>query len=258
MGALHDGHLSLVRQSIEQSDVTVVTIFVNPTQFAPGEDWKNYPRLLDEDLAKLADLGVETVFAPPADEMYPAGFSTLVQPPDVSLLLEGEFRQTHFRGVATVVLKLLNLAQADKAFFGQKDFQQVQVVRRMVADLNVQTEIVICPIVRESDGLALSSRNRYLSDDERARAVTLNRTIAQVREQIEAGDRDAHALMSEMRQSLIDGFGGTGGVESIDYAVLANPETLQIYDEVELPVVALVAASVGKTRLIDNCLITDH
>jgi pantoate--beta-alanine ligase len=250
MGALHAGHLSLVSAANHATDETIVTIFVNPTQFAPGEDLEKYPRDLAKDLEKLRALGVATVFAPTNDEMYPPGCSTRILPGAVANQLEGQFRPIHFSGVATIVLKLLNLTSADKAFFGQKDFQQLLVVKRMVADLNSPTEIVACPIVRESDGLAMSSRNIYLSADERSRALSLHRTLQHAQTRIRDGERDGHALMSEMKQLLID-----GGVSSIDYAVVANPDTLENHDTIELPAVVLVAARVGKTRLIDNILI---
>ena len=250
MGALHEGHLSLVRQSLSESEATIVTIFVNPTQFAPTDDLDQYPRPLEADLEKLRAIGVKHVFAPPKHEMYAPGFSTSVNPPNVALKLEGEFRKTHFSGVATVVLKILNLTQADKAFFGQKDFQQVLVIRQMVDDLNVATEICTCPIVREPDGLALSSRNVYLSSSERASAVTLNKTLDHVEQLMQSGLTDGFEAITEMRQMLID-----GGVEKIDYAVVADPQTLETADPIAFPVVALLAVYVGKTRLIDNRVI---
>ncbi|MFK7766185.1 MAG: pantoate--beta-alanine ligase [Mariniblastus sp.] len=247
MGALHEGHLSLARASVAQTDKTIATIFLNPTQFAAGEDLDKYPANLEADVGLLESLGVDYVFAPPRSEMYPAGFSTNVTPPAVSKKLEGEFRPTHFVGVATVVLKLLNLTQADKAFFGQKDFQQAMVIKQMVADLNVPVEICVCPIVRDADGLALSSRNVYLSTEEREIALSLSKTLDHVEEQIHGGQRDGFEIITEMRQMLID-----AGVESIDYATIAHPETLATSDPIELPAVALIAAHVGKTRLIDN------
>lgn len=250
MGALHAGHLSLASASREATDVTVVTIFVNPTQFAEGEDLGKYPRTLEKDSDQLAEIGVDIVFAPDSDTIYPADFSTSVQPPDVAKKLEGEFRPTHFGGVCTIVLKLFNMIGADKAFFGQKDFQQVAVLQQMVADLNVRTEIVVCPIVRESDGLAMSSRNVYLDDEQRKIALSLSKTLEYTRQRIESGDRDGYGLMTEMRQMLID-----GGVTSIDYAAIADPVTLNVQEQIELPVVALLAAHVGKTRLIDNVVI---
>ena len=250
MGALHEGHMSLVAASIAQADVTIATIFLNPTQFAPSEDLEAYPKPLEADLAKLESAGVDYAFVPNKAEIYPDDFSTAIVPPLVSKKLEGEFRPTHFGGVATVVLKLLNLTQADFAFFGQKDFQQVMVVKQMVKDLNVPTEIIVCPIIRESDGLALSSRNVYLSPEEREIALTLSRTLDHVETQIKQGQRDGFEVLTEMRQMLID-----GGVESIDYATIANPSTLEMSDPIQLPAVALIAAYVGKTRLIDNRVI---
>lgn len=250
MGALHAGHLSLARASLQKADVTVVTIFVNPTQFAPHEDFGKYPKNLQSDLERLSQLGPVTVFAPSTTEIYPAGCTTSVVPPAIAKTLEGERRPTHFAGVATIVLKLLNLTSADYAFFGQKDFQQQLVVRKMVEDLNMPTEIVVCPTERDPDGLAMSSRNVYLSPSEREIALSLNRTLNEVEKQIRAGQRDSYELIVEMRQLLID-----GGVTGVDYAVIADPDTLETPDKISLPVVALVAAYVGKTRLIDNRVI---
>lgn len=253
MGALHEGHLSLVRQSLDQTDETIVTIFVNPTQFAPSEDLNQYPQTLAEDLALLESIGVKTVFAPTREEIYPPAFSTRVIAPGIAGNLEGEFRPTHFEGVITVVLKLLNLTQADQAFFGQKDFQQACVIQQMVADLNVPTRIIVCPIARAPDGLALSSRNVFLSADERQIALSLNQTLDLVEQQIKDGNRDGFELITEMRQSLID-----AGVTRIDYAIVANPQTLVTCDPVSLPAVVLIAAHVGTTRLIDNRVLTDE
>jgi pantoate--beta-alanine ligase len=250
MGALHEGHMSLVRQSLSQTDTTIVTIFLNPTQFSPTDDLDQYPRPLEADLEKLDNAGVNIVFAPPNHEMYAPGFSTSVNPPDVARKLEGEFRPTHFAGVATVVLKILNLTQADQAFFGQKDFQQALVVQRMVDDLNLPVEICTCPIVRDPDGLALSSRNVYLTKSERAIALSLSKTLDHVEQLIGSGLTDGFEAITEMRQMLID-----GGVEKIDYAVVADPLTLETADPITPPVVALLAAYVGKTRLIDNRVI---
>lgn len=250
MGALHAGHLSLVKASLSQADVTIVTIFVNPTQFAPTEDLAAYPRHLDNDLQQLEQLGDIVVFAPSEAEVYPADATTRVIPPTISKKLEGEFRPTHFAGVATVVLKLLNMTQADKAFFGQKDFQQVAVVKQMVKDLNVPCEICTCPIVRDADGLALSSRNAYLSEEERVIALTLNKTLDEIESMVKSGLTDGFEVITEMRQMLID-----GGVDVIDYAIVANSVDLETSDPISLPVVALIAAHVGKTRLIDNRII---
>jgi len=247
MGALHDGHLSLVRASLTEADVTVVTIFVNPTQFSPTEDLDSYPQTLESDLDKLSDVGNVWVFAPAVTEIYPADFSTSILAPAVSEPLEGEHRPNHFGGVATVVLKLFNLTEANFAFFGQKDFQQQRVVQQMVRDLNVPIKIRVCPIVREPDGLALSSRNVYLSSDEREIALSLSRTLNWAVGQILSGQRDGYELMVEMRQRLID-----AGVTRVDYAAVADPHSLATMETIQLPVVLLLAATVGTTRLIDN------
>ncbi len=250
MGALHAGHLSLAKKSLEQTDCTIATIFVNPTQFAAGEDLNKYPRTLEQDIQQLNELGVDIVFVPTEKEVYPVGHSTTVQAPDVGKVLEGEFRPEHFSGVCTVVLKLFNMTQPDKAYFGQKDFQQVAVIRRMVVDLDVNVEIVVGEIVRDEDGLAMSSRNRYLSDAERADALSLQNTIQYARQEISNGETDGHVLMAEMRQMLID-----GGVTQVDYAAVCRPDTLQVMDRIERPAVILLAAHVGDTRLIDNGLV---
>lgn len=250
MGALHAGHTSLAVASKQRTDVTIATIFVNPAQFAPGEDLDRYPRTVDEDIKKLDEVGVQFVFVPQPSEIYPEGFSSQIQPPQVAKTLEGEHRPTHFAGVATVVLKLLNMTRAHVAFFGQKDFQQSLVIRHMVDDLNVPCEIVICPIVRDPDGLALSSRNRYLTEEERQQALALNRTLKLTEQLVREGETDNHVVMNEMKQSLID-----GGVDMIDYAMVADANDLTIPDEISLPAVCLVAAQVGNTRLIDNCVI---
>ena len=250
MGALHAGHLSLVTASLSQSDITIVTIFVNPTQFAPTDDLADYPRTLECDIKQLEQLGDVVVFAPEESEVYPPDASTRLVPPAIAKKLEGEFRPTHFAGVATVVVKLLNMTQADKAFFGQKDFQQVAVVKQTVKDLNMACEIYACPIVRDPDGLALSSRNAYLSDPEREIALTINKTLDEIQTQVQAGLTDGFEVITEMRQMLID-----GGVDSIDYATVVNPVDLETSDPIRLPVVALIAVHVGKTRLIDNRII---
>jgi len=250
MGALHEGHLSLVRRSVEQTDITIATVFVNPTQFAPDEDLSVYPRTLERDLELLAEVGAKVAFVPSDEEMYPPGCSTTVTPPELSGALEGEFRPAHFGGVLTIVLKLFNIAGADIAFFGRKDYQQSLVIRKMVEDLNVPIQIEVCPIVREPDGLAMSSRSVYLSTEERQNALSLKRTLDLAKEQIEQGQRDGFEVITEMRQSLID-----GGVTSIDYAVVADPNTLETLDPIQLPCVILIAAHVGKTRLIDNCVV---
>ncbi len=247
MGALHAGHLSLMARSVAECRHTVVTIFVNPTQFGPTEDFQRYPRQLDRDLELLAASGAEVVFAPTTDAMYPAGFATYVEVERVTRPWEGAIRPGHFRGVATVVLKLFNLAPANAAYFGQKDFQQSVVVRRMVADLNLPIDIRVCPIIREPDGLALSSRNAYLSADDRRRALVLSQSLRKAAELAGGGERDAAKIAGFMRQLI----GATDGVQ-LDYAAVVDPDTLDEVAAVAPGVVAIVAAKVGSTRLIDN------
>ena len=252
MGALHQGHLSLVELSKQACDVTVVTIFVNPTQFGPNEDFDQYPRTLENDVAHLAELGTEFVFAPAADAIYQPGHSTYVDPPEVALPLEGEHRPGHFRGVATIVLKLFQMIPADAAFFGRKDYQQSLVIRRMVADLNVPVEIQVCPTVREDDGLAMSSRNAYLSPEERTRALSISRALQQAKQMREGGEKSASPILDAMRRILAE-----AGIEAdaIDYVAIADPESLEPIGEFAGDAVALIAAHVGQTRLIDNMVI---
>ena len=250
MGALHAGHLSLVAAAVAECDFTVVTVFVNPTQFGPGEDYRRYPRTLDADLAALAPYGVDLVFAPPVDEMYAPGHAAVVDAGPVAVPLEGEHRPGHFTGVATVVLKLFNLAPADVAYFGQKDYQQTLVVRRMVEDLDVPIEIRLCPTVREEDGLALSSRNAYLSPAERRHAPAIWRSLALAEKMVAEGRRDVAEIIEQMRGVLL----ATGAL-AIDYVALVDPETLAPVAEVKSRTLAAVAATIGRTRLIDNHLI---
>ncbi len=247
MGALHAGHLSLARASQAECGFTVATIFVNPTQFGPHEDFDKYPRTLAADLEALASCRVDLVFAPARDEMYPAGCTTLVEPPLVAQRWEGECRPGHFRGVTTVVLKLFNLVQADVAFFGHKDYQQAAVIRRMVQDLNVPIAIRVCPTIREPDGLAMSSRNRYLSPGERAQAAAISRGLRLAAQLAADGERQAAGVIAAIRQVLAD-----AGIDRIDYVGVADPDTLEPVRELTDPVVVLIAARVGATRLIDN------
>lgn len=250
MGALHEGHLSLVDASLRECDHTVVTIFVNPTQFGPQEDYSRYPRTLEEDLAALAARGAHTVFAPSTEEMYRPGHVTFVEMQGVALPLEGQRRPGHFRGVATIVLKLFTLVLPDRAYFGQKDYQQSLVVRRLVADLNLDVQIRLCPIVRDADGLALSSRNRYLSPQERRQALLLHQALQHVVSRVAGGERNCQTLLSEI-EAL---FAAAPGVR-LDYASIADPETLAPLERIEGPAVCALAAFVGTTRLIDNTLL---
>lgn len=250
MGALHEGHLSLVAQSQKTCDVTVVTIFVNPTQFAPGEDFEKYPRTLDADLKLLSAFDPVWVLVPEVEAMYPTGSTTVVQAPEIAKPLEGTFRPSHFDGVATIVLKLFQAAPADAAYFGQKDFQQVRVIEEMVRDLIVPIEIVRCPIIRETDGLAMSSRNRYLSEEERKKALSISQSISAAAARIEAGETDPAPIQQQMNAALQD-----AGMQ-LQYAVIADPRSLESVKTIDGEVVILVAAKVGSTRLIDNMLVT--
>jgi pantoate--beta-alanine ligase len=250
MGALHAGHASLIAASAEQCGFTVATIFVNPTQFAPNEDFQKYPRPLDADLAIAAAHGADLVFLPAQAEVYPPGFDTYVEMHGVTETLEGQFRPAHFRGVATVVLKLLLMAGADVAYFGQKDYQQTLVVRKLVRDFNVPVEICVRPTLREADGLAMSSRNIYLSPVERKQALALSRSLEKARAAVAAGERDMWRVRDAMQSVLA----AEKGVR-VQYAVVADAETLAEPARIERPCVALVAAFVGTTRLIDNMLL---
>jgi pantoate--beta-alanine ligase len=249
MGALHEGHLSLVRQAKKQCSVVVVSIFVNPTQFGPTEDFARYPRSPEKDLELLESLEVEAVFAPPSTEIYPAGFATFVDPGHIATVLEGAIRPRHFSGVATVVLKLFNIVRPDVAFFGQKDFQQVAVVRRLVEDLNLPVRIALCPIVREADGLAKSSRNVYLSAEDRKAALVLSRSLKRAEEMAQAGESNAEKFLEDMRKT----FKAEPRVQ-LDYAAIVNPTTLEPVAQVVPGSVALVAAHLGTVRLIDNLI----
>jgi pantoate--beta-alanine ligase len=250
MGALHEGHLSLVRASRAECDFTVVSIYVNPSQFAPNEDFDKYPRMLENDLALLAGCRTDLVFAPSNEEVYPAGHATWVDVENVAEPLEGACRPGFFRGVATVVLKLLNMVQPDAAYFGQKDYQQALVVRRMAADLNVPTTIRVCPIVREPDGLAMSSRNRYLSPAARQRALVLSNSLQRAAELVKRGERNTKTIAAEMR-AIIE----TAADAQIDYIALADPETLEPVETIAGRTLAALAVKIENTRLIDNLLL---
>jgi pantoate--beta-alanine ligase len=249
MGALHQGHLSLVRQAKKECEVTVVSIFVNPTQFGPAEDFARYPRSPEKDLELLESLDVDAAFAPASKEIYPLGFATFVDPGHLATVFEGALRPGHFRGVATVVLKLFNLVRPDVAFFGQKDFQQVVVIRRLVEDLNLPVRIAVGPIVREADGLARSSRNVYLNAEDRKAALVLFRSLARAEEMVQGGKTDSQKLLEQMR--------GTFAAEPrvhLDYAAIVNPTALEPVTQVISGSVALVAARFGTVRLIDNLI----
>jgi pantoate--beta-alanine ligase len=250
MGALHAGHLSLVRAARAQCDAVVATIFVNPTQFGPNEDFSKYPRTFEADRSLLEAEKIDILFAPSNEEIYPAGASTFVEVEGVGDRLDGASRPGHFRGVATIVAKLFHLVGPDKAFFGQKDAAQVAVLRKMVRDLNFPLEIVVCPIVREPDGLALSSRNRYLSPEERKRALILSRVLHAIEAQAAKSITSTAALLEAGAQVF------KGDPEThLDYLKIVNPDSLLEVATTENGALVAVAAWVGKTRLIDNVLI---
>lgn len=247
MGALHDGHLSLVEYANRQCDLSVATIFVNPTQFAPTEDLDRYPRTLEADLERLQSVGCDYVFVPSADKIYRPGHSTYIEPPRVAERWEGEIRPGHFRGVATIVLKLFQMIPAQVAFFGQKDYQQIAVIRAMVEDLNLPIRIQNCETVRESDGLAMSSRNRYLSAEERVRALGLWKALSRARSMIADGETNISTIEQGMVAEL-----SAAPVDRIDYARIVDTRTMEPLVELDESGVAIIAARVGSTRLIDN------
>jgi pantoate--beta-alanine ligase len=251
MGALHAGHLSLVRAARERCDLVVASIFVNPTQFGPKEDFNEYPRTLDADSRQLATQKVDLIFAPATDEMYPPGATTFVEVEGLSDRLDGKSRPGHFRGVATVVSMLFNIVQPDFAYFGQKDAAQCAVIRKMVRDLRIPVEIIVCPIVREQDGLAMSSRNAYLSPDERRRALVLHRALQDIREAWQRGEQNIATLRSVGEQTFAQ-----EPLVTVDYIEIVDPDTLEPRGTLarggEL---VAVAAKVGATRLIDNIVL---
>lgn len=250
MGFLHEGHLSLVRQARAENDRVAVSIYVNPTQFAPTEDLSSYPRDLERDLALLETKNVDLVFTPSDDVMYPVDFQTAVTVSKVTQPLEGASRPTHFQGVATVVAKLFNIVQPHRAYFGQKDAQQTVVLRQMVRDLNFNLDIIICPIVRESDGLAMSSRNKYLSPPERTAAIILNHTLKQAQAAIRQGQADGQAIRQMMTDMI-----NNEPLARLDYVSAAHPQTLMELDTIEDQVLLSMAVFIGKTRLIDNMVV---
>ncbi|MCI5828418.1 MAG: pantoate--beta-alanine ligase [Lachnospiraceae bacterium] len=250
MGYLHEGHGSLISRARQENDKVVVSIFVNPMQFGPGEDLESYPRDLDKDSAYCESLGADLIFHPEPEEMYTDGFCSYV---DMSVLTEelcGLSRPVHFRGVCTVVNKLFNIVQPDRAYFGQKDAQQLAIIKRMVQDLNMDLEIIGCPIVREEDGLAKSSRNTYLSAEERQAALVLSKAVKLGQELVAAGETDAKKIVSEM-SALIE----KEPLARIDYVKAVDGLTMQQIDTVKTPMLVALAVYIGKTRLIDNFMI---
>ena len=250
MGALHEGHLSLVRAAKAQCDAVAVSIFVNPTQFGPTEDLSKYPRQFDRDRQLLEKEGIDILFAPSVDEIYPDGAATWVLVEGLSERLDGRSRPGHFRGVTTIVTKLFHIIEPETAFFGQKDAAQLAVIRRMVRDLNFRIEIVACPIVREPDGLAMSSRNAYLNREERGRALVLQRSLQQVQQEFQAGERIAAKLISAAREVF-----AREPQVALDYFEIVDPDTLDPVEAISQKTLVAVAAYVGSTRLIDNIVL---
>jgi pantoate--beta-alanine ligase len=250
MGALHAGHTALAQRAKQQCAPVVASIFVNPKQFGPNEDFTRYPRTLEADCEKFSAAGVDALFLPAAAEIYPSGFRTYVTVEGLSDLLEGRSRPGHFRGVATVVLKLLEIVQPNFAYFGRKDAQQVRIISQLARDLNLDTEIVVCPIVREPDGLALSSRNAYLNPDERRAATILHRALEAARAELTAGVRDSLHLQSIIRRAL-----QAEPLAAVDYAEIVDADAFEPVTRIARPSYALLAVFIGKTRLIDNLYI---
>jgi pantoate--beta-alanine ligase len=250
MGALHAGHVALIERARRECSPVIASIFVNPKQFGPNEDFSKYPRALDSDTKMLEQAGVDSLFAPEPLEIYPNGFSTYVHVEGLSERLEGRSRPGHFRGVTTVVMKLLQIVQPNFAYFGRKDAQQARIIAQMAGDLNLDSEIVVCPIVREPDGLALSSRNAYLSAEERKAATVLHRALDAARSELAAGVRDALQLQGVLNRTL-----GAERQARVDYAEIVDAESFEPVVRVSKPAYVLLAVFIGKTRLIDNLYI---
>jgi pantoate--beta-alanine ligase len=250
MGALHEGHTALVARARKECSRVIASVFVNPKQFGPNEDYKKYPRDLEKDAEKLAAVGVDALFAPETADIYPDGFRTYVNVEGISERLEGRSRPGHFRGVSTVVLKLFEIVLPHFAYFGRKDAQQVRIISEMVRDLNLDAQIVVCPVIREADGLALSSRNAYLSAEERKAATVLHRALVAARDELSRGVRDAMQLQTAMRRIL-----EAEPPAQVDYAEIVSADTFEPVVRVARPCYAVLAVFIGKTRLIDNLLI---
>jgi len=250
MGALHRGHLALMERARRECSTVVASIFVNPKQFGPAEDFSKYPRTFDSDREMLEQAGVDFLFAPEASEIYPQGFSSYVQVDGLSEKLEGRSRPGHFRGVATVVMKLLQIVQPNFAYFGRKDAQQSRIIAQMVRDLNLDSEIVVCPIVREPDGLAISSRNAYLNAEERKAATVLHRALDEAKNEMAAGVRDSLQLQTTLRRKL-----DCERLATVDYAEIVDSESFEPVVRVSKPSYIVLAVLIGKTRLIDNLYI---
>jgi len=252
MGSLHEGHLSLVRRARQESDITVVSIFVNPIQFGPSEDFERYPRDTDGDLEKLQKERVDVIFMPEMSLMYPQKFLTHVEVDEISQRLCGAFRPNHFRGVATVVTKLLNIVKPTKVYFGQKDFQQSVIIKKLVRDLNIDADVVVCPTVRERDGLAMSSRNAYLTEKQRKAATVIYKCLQEASDLIKSGIIDGAVVRGFMQERILK----ETDILSIDYAGVYDPETMVDVSEIRGDILLAVALKIGDTRLIDNLRVT--
>ncbi|MBI5755640.1 MAG: pantoate--beta-alanine ligase [Nitrospirae bacterium] len=250
MGALHQGHLSLMQHAKKESDVVVASIFVNPTQFCPSEDYKEYPRDMEGDMEKAKGAGVDILFTPAVSAIYPEGYRTYVEVEGLSSVLCGKVRPGHFRGVSTIVLKLLNIVKPHKAFFGQKDYQQIVIIKRMARDLNLDVEIAVLPTVREEDGLAMSSRNQYLNKDERMSAAILYRSLQEARSLFEKGEMSTEKL----KDAILSAFMGNSSAK-LEYVAIVHPEISEEEKDVQKGTVIAIAARIGDTRLIDNIIL---
>ncbi len=251
MGALHEGHLNLVRRSKAENDITVVSIYVNPLQFGPAEDFNKYPRDIDQDIAKLRHEGIDIVFLPDDSVVYPNNYCTYVEVEKISDKLCGAHRKGHFKGVTTIVAKLFNIVAPTRAYFGQKDFQQSVIIRKMVSDLNMGLEVVVCPTIREADGLAMSSRNQYLKENERKAATIIYQCLVQTSEKIKSGIIDIKSIKKFMGQML----SAEPLVSEVQYASAYDMQTLEELKKVEKEAVLAIALKIGETRLIDNMLV---
>ncbi len=251
MGALHKGHISLIENSTNENDVTVVSIFVNPIQFGPNEDFNKYPKDHKADMEKISSLNIDAVFLPEVAEMYPKGFSTFLYVGGIGGILCGVSRPDHFNGVSTIVTKLFNIVMPDRAYFGQKDYQQTVVIKKMVRELGFSIDIVVCPIVREEDGLAMSSRNSYLNDEERQSSLILYKALEYGKELILSGREDKTSSIKLKMEALIK----SDPLSAIDYIEIVGPEYLEKIDEVKTPAVICLAVKIGSTRLIDNIIV---
>lgn len=251
LGFLHDGHLELIRQGRDRADVVVMSLFVNPTQFGPNEDFDKYPRDIEGDIKKAEDKGVDIVFLPSPEEMYPDGFQSSIRVEKITGFLCGQSRPGHFEGVTTVVAKLFNIIKPHSAMFGQKDFQQLAVIKRMVNDLNIDVDIVAVPTVRESDGLAMSSRNKYLSPEERKSALSLKESMDTALEMVQKGETDSQIILSSIKKLIL-----AYPFTSIEYINICDPDTLEDINTIKEKILLAMAVKVGNTRLIDNCLLS--